>query len=138
MGIWCREFNATFGYASLQSTIASANSVKPIASGSFVKQEKATTGKAKIVNVNGKRYLEFDRAFRTGEGPDVKVILHRNSRIPLNIKEGNYITLATIRSFKGTQVYAIPNNVNLADYKSVGIWCEEFNATFGYAPLQNV
>ncbi|MDY6898910.1 MAG: DM13 domain-containing protein, partial [Cyanobacteriota bacterium] len=32
----------------------------------------------------------------------------------------------------------IPENVNLADYKSVGIWCEEFNATFGYASLQNV
>ena len=122
----------------MQSTIASANSVKPIAFGNFVKQEKATTGQAKIFNVNGKRYLRFDKAFSTGEGPDVKVILHRNSRIPLNIKEGNYITLATIRSFKGTQVYAIPNNVNLADYKSVGIWCEEFNATFGYAPLQNV
>ena len=138
VGIWCREFNATFGYASLQSTIASANSVKPVAFGNFVKQEKATTGQANIFNVNGKRYLRFDKAFSTGEGPDVKVILHRNSRIPLNIKEGNYITLANIRSFKGTQVYAIPDNVNLADYKSVGIWCEEFNATFGYAPLQNV
>lgn len=25
-----------------------------------------------------------------------------------------------------------------ADYKSVEIWCEEFNATFGYASLRNV
>ena len=109
-----------------------------LASGSFVKQEKATTGQARIVNVNGKRYLEFDRAFSTGEGPDVKVILHRNSNVPLNIKEGNYITLAPIKSFKGSQRYAIPENVNLANYKSVGIWCEEFNATFGFASLQNV
>ena len=115
---------------------AKTNSV--LASGSFVKQEKATTGQARIVNINGKRYLEFDREFRTGEGPDVKVILHRNSNVPLNIKEENYITLAPIKSFKGSQRYAIPENVNLADYKSVGIWCEEFNATFGYAPLQNV
>ncbi|MEM6403616.1 MAG: DM13 domain-containing protein [Cyanobacteria bacterium P01_D01_bin.116] len=138
VGIWCEEFNATFGYAPLQSTVASANSIKPIASGKFVKQEKATTGQARIVNINGKNYLEFDRAFSTGEGPDVKVILHRNSNVPLNIKEENYITLAPIKSFKGSQRYAIPENVNLADYKSVGIWCEEFNATFGFAPLQNV
>ncbi len=120
-------------------SIRVANKAKSIlASGNFVKQEKATTGKARIVNINGKRYLEFDKAFRSGEGPDVKIILHRNSSIPLNIKEENYLTLAPIKSFKGAQRYAIPENINLANYKSVGIWCEEFNATFGYASLQNV
>lgn len=108
-----------------------------LASGSFVKAEKATTGKAKIVSINGKRYLEFNKAFRTGNGPDVKVILHKNSSVPLNIREGNYITLARIKSFSGKQRYEIPSNVNLEDYKSVGIWCEQFNATFGYASLRD-
>ncbi|MEO1378192.1 MAG: DM13 domain-containing protein [Cyanobacteria bacterium J06635_10] len=122
----------------IRTTTIATKSKSILASGNFVKQEKATSGKAKIVNINGKRYLEFDKAFSTGEGPDVKIILHRNSTIPLNIKEGNYITLARIKSFKGTQRYEIPQNVNLANYKSVGIWCEEFNATFGYASLQNV
>lgn len=119
-----------------QSIRVAAKSKSLIASGNFVKAEKATSGKAKIVNVNGKRYLEFDKAFSTGNGPDVKIILHKNSSIPLNIKEGNYITLGRIKSFKGKQRYAIPNNVNLANYKSVGIWCEEFNATFGFASLR--
>jgi len=74
-----------------QSIIVAAKSKSLIASGNFVKAEKATRGRAKIVNVNGKRYLEFDKAFSTGNGPDVKIILHRNSSIPLNIREGNYI-----------------------------------------------
>ncbi|MCJ8283423.1 MAG: DM13 domain-containing protein [Rivularia sp. ALOHA_DT_140] len=100
----------------LRTTRVATKSNSVIASGRFVKQEKATTGGARIVNINGKRYLEFDRAFRTGEGPDVKVILHRNSNVPLNIKEGNYITLAPIKSFNGSQRYEIPENVNLADY----------------------
>ncbi len=118
-----------------QTTIAAKpNSL--IASGNFVKAEKATTGKAKIVNINGKRYLKFNKAFSTGNGPDVKVILHKNSTVPANIKEGNYITLSLIKGFSGEQKYEIPENVNLDDYKSVGIWCEEFNATFGYATLQ--
>ena len=121
-----------------RTTRIAAKAKSVLASGNFVKQEKATTGKARIVNINGKNYLEFDKAFSSGEGPDVKIILHRNSSIPLNIKEGNYLTLAPIKSFNGFQRYAIPDNVNLADYKSVGIWCEEFNATFGYASLQNV
>ncbi|MDJ0675687.1 MAG: DM13 domain-containing protein [Calothrix sp. MO_167.B42] len=118
-----------------QTTIAAKpNSL--IASGNFVKAEKATTGKAKIVNIDGKRYLKFNKAFSTGNGPDVKVILHKNSTVPANIKEGNYITLSLIKSFSGEQMYEIPDSVNLDDYQSVGIWCEEFNATFGYATLQ--
>ena len=121
-----------------QGVRVAAKSSSLIASGNFVKQEKSTTGKAKIVNINGQRYLEFDKGFRTGNGPDVKVILHRNSSVPLNIREGNYITLGRIKSFNGKQRYAIPNNVNLANYKSVGIWCEEFNATFGFASLRSV
>jgi hypothetical protein len=121
--------------AQAQRVRVAAKSKSLIASGNFVNQEKATSGKAKIVNINGKRYLEFDKTFRTGNGPDVKIILHRNSSIPLNIREGNYITLGRIKSFNGKQRYAIPNNVNLANYKSVGIWCEEFNATFGFASL---
>jgi len=118
-----------------QTTIA-AKPKSLIASGNFVKAEKATTGKAKIVSIDGKRYLKFSKAFSTGNGPDVKVILHKNSTVPANIKEGNYITLSLIKSFSGEQMYEIPDSVNLDDYKSVGIWCEEFNATFGYATLQ--
>ncbi len=129
---------ASHVFRTTRSTRVASKAKSVLASGNFVKQEKATTGKARIVNINGKRYLEFDKAFRSGEGPDVKIILHRNSSIPLNIKEENYLTLAPIKSFKGAQRYAIPENINLADYKSVGIWCEEFNATFGYASLQNV
>ncbi|MEL7244838.1 MAG: DM13 domain-containing protein [Cyanobacteria bacterium J06641_2] len=124
--------------SSRQGITVAAKSESVIAAGNFVKQEKATSGKAKIVNINGQHYLEFDKAFRTGNGPDVKVILHRNSSVPLNIKEGNYITLGRIKSFNGKQRYAIPNNINLANYKSVGIWCEEFNATFGFATLLHV
>ena len=120
-----------------QNTIVANKSKSLIASGNFVKSEKATTGKAKIVNMNGKRYLKFDEAFSTGNGPDVKVILHKSSAVPGNIQEGNYITLAPIQKFKGAQTYEIPENVNLDEFKSVGIWCEKVNATFGYASLQN-
>lgn len=35
----------------------------------------------------------------------------------------------------GAQRYALADNVNLADFRSVAVWCRKFNATFGYAPL---
>ena len=127
---------AAFANQSVNHTKVANQSKSVLASGNFVKSEKATTGKAEIVSMNGKRYLKLNQAFSTGEGPDVKVILHKNSNVPANIKEGNYITLARIKSFNGAQTYEIPEDVNLDEFQSVGIWCEEFNATFGYASLQ--
>lgn len=51
------------------------------------------------------------------------------------IKEKDYVSIACSQKTRGTQGYAIPQNVKLADFKSVAIWCCAFNATFGYAKL---
>ena len=106
-----------------------------IASGTFmtVQQNKATEGTARIVMENGKRYLEFDGGFTTAQGPDVQIILHRNSSIPVNVNEADYVTLAQLKSFDGAQRYELPANINPSDFQSVGIWCRKFNVTFGYA-----
>jgi len=108
-----------------------------IAMGSFVTVEPdhPTGGTARIVSENGKRHLEFDSEFTTAQGPDVQVILHRSGSIPVNLDEGDYVTLAALQQFGGTQRYAIPDNIDIGQFKSVGIWCREFNVTFGYAAL---
>jgi hypothetical protein len=76
-------------------------------------------------------------------GPDLVVILHRSEDVigsttppayPIN--EGDYVVLAPLQQFKGAQSYPIPDTINLADYRSVGIWCRKFNATFGAAALR--
>ncbi len=95
----------------------------------------ATTGKLSIIEENGKQYIEFDNSFRTGKGPDVEIILHKNQSIPLNIKAENYVTIAPIKSFTGVQLYEIPEGIDLNNYGSLGIWCKEFNITFAYAQL---
>lgn len=94
-----------------------------------------TVGTLSIIEENGKQYIELGNDFRTGKGPDVEIILHKNNSIPLNIKEENYLTIAPIKSFTGVQLYEVPAGVNLADYGSLGIWCKEFNITFAYAQL---
>ena len=119
-----------------QTTVAAKPS-SLLASGSFVttEQDHPTKGIAKIVNVNGKRYLEFNRAFTTASGPKVKVVLHRRNTVPVKLRARDYITLSALKSFNGAQRYAIPDNVKLNNYKSVAIWCERLNVTFGYAKL---
>ncbi|ASC71695.1 hypothetical protein XM38_026490 [Halomicronema hongdechloris C2206] len=100
-----------------------------------VEQDHATTGTASIVTEGDQRYLVFDDAFDTARGPDVQVVLYTGSTVPVNLEEGDYVTLAPLQSFEGTQRYLIPDDIDLEDYQAVGIWCRQFNVTFGYAPL---
>lgn len=118
-----------------------ANVVK---SGAFVSGEHPTSGTVRLITKNGKSSLELDQSFRTSNmGPDLVVILHRSNNVLAStkppsypIKQGDYVILASLKKFSGSQSYPIPNSVNLADYKSVGIWCRKFNATFGAATFK--
>lgn len=114
-----------------------------IKSGTFRSGEHPTSGMANIVSRNGQRFLELDEAFKTSEmGPDLVVILHRSDDVlgsteppAYPLQEGDYVILAPLKAFTGTQSYPIPAEVNLDDYQSAVIWCRKFNATFGVAPL---
>lgn len=103
--------------------------------GKFVAVEHPTQGQVQIIEEDGAKYLEFDQNFQSDRGPDLKVILHQANAVEQQVKEGEYLSLGALQSFNGTQRYLIPEDVDLTQYQSVAIWCEEFNATFGYAPL---
>jgi hypothetical protein len=113
--------------------------------GTFASGEHPTQGTVRIISQNGKSFLELDQGFKTSNlGPDLVVALHRSSDVlgstkppSYPLKSGDYIVLAPLRKFSGAQRYAIPANVNLANYKSAVIWCRKFNATFGAAKLTN-
>ena len=104
------------------------------ASGNFVDAEHPTTGAVTIINEGGKNYLEFGEDFQSDDGPDLFVLLHKSEE-PKTYQEEDYVSLKELQSTQGTQRYEIPDEVNIADYKSTVIWCRKFNATFGYANL---
>jgi hypothetical protein len=112
-------------------------------SGTFVSGEHPTQGTVRLVSQNGQSFIELGQDFQTSEmGPDLVVILHRSDNVigsteppAYAINEGDYVVLAPLEQFTGAQSYPIPSNVNLADYRSAGIWCRKFNATFGAAVL---
>lgn len=93
-----------------------------------------TQGGAHIVEENGQRYLEFDEAFSSDSGPDLFVLLHREAA-PTSYDPANYVNLGRIQSLNGTQRYAIPADVDISEFQSAVIWCQQFNVTFGYATL---
>ncbi|MDJ0598415.1 MAG: DM13 domain-containing protein [Crocosphaera sp.] len=103
-----------------------------------VEQDHQTTGQVRLIRLNGKRYLDFDSEFTTAQGPDVEIILYRGQEVPLKVSEEDYITLAKLKSFNGSQRYEIPDNIDLDNIESIGIWCRKFNVTFAYASLSSM
>jgi hypothetical protein len=108
-----------------------------ISQGNFVQvdNDHPTQGMAKIVEMDGQTYLEFDSEFSTVNGPDVLVVFHRDRTVPVKIEEADYVTLETLQNTAGEQRYLIPDTLNPEDFGSVAIWCRKFNVTFGYASL---
>jgi hypothetical protein len=112
-------------------------------SGTFIRGEQPTRGGASIVTKNGRSFLQLNSAFKTSsQGPDLVVILHRSGNVlgttqapNYALKGGDYVVLSRLKKYSGAQTYAIPANINLANYRSAAIWCRKFNATFGVARL---
>ena len=138
--------NSTAGTTITTSEEASTEVAEPgvIKAGDFVSGEHDTSGVARIINSDGQFVLELDETFQTSSmGPDLVVVLHRSEDVigsteppAFPLQEGEYVVLAELESFSGSQRYAIPADVNLDDYRSAVIWCRRFNATFGAATLQ--
>ncbi|MDJ0846490.1 DM13 domain-containing protein [Crocosphaera sp.] len=109
--------------------------------GSFVSGEHPTQGTVRLVSEKEQTLIKLDSDFKTSEmGPDLVVILHRSPDVigstkppAYAIQEGDYVVIAPLNKFSGTQEYIIPENINLAEYQSIAIWCRKFNATFGSA-----
>lgn len=109
--------------------------------GSFVSGEHTTQGTVRLMSEKEQTIIKLDSDFKTSEmGPDLVVILHRSEDVigstkppAYAIQEGDYVVIAPLNKFSGMQEYIVPENINLAEYKSVAIWCRKFNATFGSA-----
>jgi Electron transfer DM13 len=113
---------------------AQPSSAKVLASGNFVASEHPTKGLAEVISQNGKNFLRLSKEFKSDEGPDLFVLLHREDS-PKNYKKSDYVSLGRLKKVKGKQLYSIPKGVDITEFKSVVVWCKQFNATFGFAPL---
>lgn len=129
--------------ASPKMQASSTKQTKTMRSGSFVSGEHPTSGMARLVTQNGKTVLQMDASFKTDQGPDLVVVLHRSSDVigstnppAYSIQAGDYVFVAPLQKFSGAQSYTLPDTIDPADYQSVAIWCRQFNATFGAAHLQ--
>jgi hypothetical protein len=68
--------------------------------------------------------------FSSQNGPDLRVYLSKDANA------SSYISMGKLKSTTGKQSYEVPGNPDVADYKYIMIWCEQFTVVFGRAELQ--
>lgn len=90
----------------------------------------SASGTAKLLALGDNRYVRFEDDFKVTNGPDLFVYLGKNGQYDSNAN------LGSLKGNIGAQNYAIPKEINLADYDSVWVWCRTFYVGFGVASFK--
>jgi hypothetical protein len=109
-----------------------------VAQGSFIHANPSDPihyGKGKVSVYRELVRLETD--FEVGPGPKFHVYLVPEANVTpsTRVAQTMFVDLGRLKAFKGSQNYAVPAGVNLADYKTVVIWCEQFGVLISPAQL---
>lgn len=119
--------------------MAPDKNAKALLTGTFHGRVHSTSGRATVYQgADGKKILRLTH-FRTSNGPDVHVVLvatrdARDDAKSLSDKVER-IELGKMKGNEGDQNYELPENIDLAKFQTVSIYCERFNAVFGAAAL---
>jgi hypothetical protein len=119
--------------------LTEADRSRLLATGDFIHADPSDPvhyGKGKVSVYEKAVFLEAD--FEVGPGPAFHVLLVPKAGIrrSTDVTDTMYVDLGGLRSFKGSQRYAIPAGLDLAKYQSVVIWCERFSALISPADLK--
>lgn len=100
--------------------------------GGFISRSasEGVSGNVKIYSTNG-LYEVALVDFKSSNGPALKVYLSKE------INPINFVSLGSLRSTMGDQLYDVPSSVNINDYQYVLIYCEQYRSLYGYAKLSN-
>lgn len=83
-------------------------------------------------------YIVLDEAFKTRGAPDLKLFVSKTNYSDITGKNAtsNADLVAKLKSNKGAQSYKIPSNINVSDYQSLIIHCEQYSKLWASTPLQ--
>lgn len=118
--------------------VADADQKRVVASGMFIHANPSDPvhyGRGAVTVYEDIVHLESD--FEVGPGPKFHVYLvpARDITSSSQVDGTMFVDLGRLRAFKGSQNYPVPAGVNLANYGSVVIWCEQFGVLISPATL---
>ncbi|MEU4197515.1 DM13 domain-containing protein [Kribbella sp. NPDC026611] len=124
-----------------QSPLAVKTGPRVLLTGQLITHEHRTEGSVRILALpDGTRVLRLEN-LATSDGPDLKVWLSdaavTSGRQGWHVfDDGAYRSLGSLKGNHGNQNYPIPADVRLDAFRSVTIWCDRFNVSFGAAELK--
>ncbi len=86
------------------------------------------------------RELFFGSNFEVAPGPAYHVYLSTGEDIKSSddFNSAEKIGLGSLKSFTGSQIYKITNDIDSSDFRSVVIWCEAFRVLISSANLMPI
>ncbi len=136
------EEQVTPGPAEAEPSAAPSSPVGPqtLAGGELISHEHATSGTVKLVRLDDGSHVVRLENLDTSNGPDLRVWLTdapvKEGQAGWHVfDDGEYVSLGKLKGNKGSQNYAVPNDVDPSRYTSVSIWCDRFDVSFGAAEL---
>ena len=90
-------------------------------------------GEVQIVETGGKRFVRFENVAITN-APDIHIYLSKDTSG--RYVEANTVYLGPLKATNGSFNYEIPGSIDLAQYKSVIVWCRAFTTLITWADLR--
>ena len=106
-------------------------------SGRFYGIAHPTAGTATIYQIGDGTHVLRLTSFKTSNGPDVHVymVAANDAKDAATVENSGFIDLGVIKGNVGDQNYTLANDLDLAKYRAVSIWCKRFSVNFGAAAL---
>lgn len=111
---------------------------QPLESGGFYSILHPTQGTATIFQLGDATRILRLTNFRTSNGPDVHVymVAADDAKDVATVEKAGFVDLGVMKGNIGDQNYTLGNDLDLAKYRAVSIWCKRFSVNFGAAALK--
>ncbi|MGY1580973.1 DM13 domain-containing protein [Streptomyces sp. MN13] len=111
-----------------------------VADGDLISHEHTTSGTVKLVRLADGSHVVRLENLDTSNGPDLRVWLTdapvKEGRAGWHVfDDGTHVSLGKLKGNKGSQNYPVPEDIDPSRYRSVTIWCDRFDVSFGAAEL---
>lgn len=133
-------FPYVFPPPEVNETLTAAERTAVAGRGTFIHADPSDPihyGMGKVTVYRETVFLHDD--FEVGPGPKYHVYLvpKANVRSSGDVSGTMFVDLGRLKSFKGSQKFAIPAGIDLGKFPSVVIWCEQFNVLISPADIKS-
>lgn len=110
-----------------------------VARGAFIHADPSDAvhhGRGSLTVYEDLVHLESD--FEVGPGPKYHVYLVPEADVAADadLEAMPFVDLGRLKAFTGSQSYPVPSGVNVLDFGSVVIWCEQFKVVISPARIE--